>query len=205
MNLNKGNILTSLSLCLALLITGTWIAFGPLFLFDFSRITFISFVYFCLACVGTALWLLGFYNFRKIGFSWLTKILSFTRFLSSSAVLLFATIILFNVPAEVKGTVQRVGDDFMIIYVDDSYRDEYNMDGSTLASINYSSVQSLDFIVGLSKRTIVVEQNGPWMWQRKIANLSSLQEGQHIQIKYNGWRYMDGSIKEAGEIIILDE
>jgi len=197
-----------MSLCLALLVMGTWIAFGPLLLYDSSRITFISFGYFGIACVGILLWFLGFYNIRKAVVSWLTKILSIISFLLSGAVLVFATIILFNFPSEVKGTVQSVGDDFVMIYIDNDYKNEYNMDGSQLTTLNEPSTrQSINsgFLVWISQKTIFIKQNGPWIWQRKSVTLSSLQEGQHIQIKHNGWRHLDGSIMEAGEIIILDK
>lgn len=205
--MNKGTILTSLSLCLALFTVGIWIIFGPLFLNDFSKIKFVSFVYFGIACVGMALWFLGFYNFRKIGFSWFATILSLTSFLLSGAVLFSATGLLFNGPAEVKGTVERVGNDFVLIDVDDNYKNEYNMDGSVITSLDGPSVQSSDlgFIVGISWRTVFIEQTGPWIWQRKKVNASNLRIGQHIQIKYNGMRYLTGSIAEAGEIIILDK
>lgn len=168
----------------------------------FSNVEFAYTILFLLGSIGLILIISNIYFHKEISLNWKNKIANSICFFLNSCIVFFALL----GPPEVKGSIHLIRDNSIIIYVDEQYREEYNMDGSQLTAINGTTSSKVDdFIVYISTRTIVYEQYGNWVWQRKVVNINQIHEGQHILIKHNGWRHLSGSISEASVIIILNK
>ena len=183
------------SFLLALFVVG-WASLGPMLPTVTSSFTTQDLIVFVGGCVGTALWVWGIRQSKWAGISRSMLALIVLSLLANGLILLSTANAWLN-PPEVKGIVQRIGDDYIVIDVDKDYLPEY----STAALPDNSSTL---LNAGISSRTIFYERFGNWSWQRKVATIGNLQPGQHIQIKYSGLRFLTGDIVEAGEIVILN-
>jgi hypothetical protein len=183
------------SFLLAFFLVG-WASLGPMLHTGTSNFTTQDLIVFLGGCVGTVLWVWGIRQLKWAGISYSLLALVVLS-LSANGLILFSTANAWLNPPEVKGTVHRIGDDYVVIDVDKDYLPEYSTAG---LPDNSSTLLN----AGISSRTAFYEQYGNWSWQKKAATIGNLQQGQHIQIIYSGLRFLTGDIVEAGEIVILN-
>ena len=192
---NHGIVFLRLSLLLTLLAIA-WRILGPIIPTGTSSFTVQDFVVFVCGCIGIVIGVLGLRQSKPAGMSGSIVVLCILS-LSANGLILFFTSFDWLNPPEVKGVVQKIGDDYIIIDVDKDYLPEYS-------TAHLPDDSSTDLMAGISNRTILYERHGNWGWQKKAVNIGNLQQGQRIQIKYNGLRFLTGDIIEAGEIVILN-
>jgi len=192
----NGIVFLFISLFLALLTIG-WRILGPIMPTGISSFTIQDFIVFICGVIGIAIGILGLRRTKQAGRPWTIVALGILS-LSANGLILFFTSFDWLYPPEVKGMVQRIGNDYLLINVDEDYLPEYST-----ACLPDASCTNLS--AGISSRTIFYQQYGNWTWQKKVVNIGNVQEGQHVQIKYNGLRFLTGAIVEAGEIVILKE
>lgn len=155
------------------------------------------------SCIGMVLGGWGIQKVKRTNFSWLLIVLSVLS-ISVNGLMLFSTADSWLNPPEVKGIVNKVGDDFISIYLDEEYKEKLDLAGGYCLTDCVDPV-NLSLSAGISSRTTFYEQYGKWPWQKKVVSRQNIKEGQHIQIKHNGFVTLIGSIVESNEVIILNK
>lgn len=168
-----------------------------------STFTLQSYMMFVVSCIGMVLGMWGIRRVKQADFSWLLIVLSVLS-ISVNGLMLFSTADSWLNPPEVKGIVNKVGDDFISIYLDEEYKEKLDLAGGYCLTDCVDPV-NLSLSVGISSRTTFYEQYGKWPWQKKVVSRQNIKEGQHIQIKHNGFVTLIGSIVESNEVIILNK
>ncbi len=189
-------LLVIISICLTLLYPGFSNTYWEI------RITFLAI--FAFGCTGIVLAITGIRRAKKRKLFWLTTMLSIMSLLTNGTTLFFVSMPIITEYPEVKGILRSANNSFVVIDVDVSYRDRYNMKGSRLGSNLPTASEDWTLDVRTSSNTIYSEQFGKLFWEKRNVNWQTLHAGQHVQINYNGKILLDGSIPQVDEIIILN-
>jgi hypothetical protein len=86
----RGVILVSLALLLAMLVMGTWVNFGPVWPSEYIKFKVVDTAIFALTCISMTLVILGARDIQKAGESCSTTVLVMVSVLANAIVLFYA-------------------------------------------------------------------------------------------------------------------